>query len=207
MQISLIKGSIIMGVVLIAASLVLYSDITRNDAPAAVVSNTENDSVAYRADMVVRALKHQDGAALAALAHPTKGVRFSPYGHIDLERDIVVPAIRLPRAYAQSKKELWGVYDGSGAPIELTFLEYSKKFLYDEDFANAPQRATNKIIGQGNTIINIDTAYPQGVFVEYYFPGFDPQYGGMDWKSLRLIFQRQGVTWYLVGISHDQWTI
>jgi len=28
--------------------------------------------------------------------------------------------------------------------------------------------------------------------VEYHFPGIDPQYGGLDWRSLRLVFQQSG---------------
>jgi hypothetical protein len=29
----------------------------------------------------------------------------------------------------------------------------------------------------------------------------------MNWASLRLVFERSGNKWYLVGISHDEWTI
>jgi hypothetical protein len=29
----------------------------------------------------------------------------------------------------------------------------------------------------------------------------------MDWSSLWLVFQRDGATWYLVGIVHGSWTI
>ena len=41
--------------------------------------------------------------------------------------------------------------------------------------------------------------------MEYYFSGFDPQYGGMDWRSLRLVFAPHGEGWALVGIVHDEW--
>jgi hypothetical protein len=44
------------------------------------------------------------------------------------------------------------------------------------------------------------------MIVEYYFPGFDLQLQGMDWRSLRLVFTLYDNTWYLVGIIHDQWT-
>jgi hypothetical protein len=37
--------------------------------------------------------------------------------------------------------------------------------------------------------------------------GFDPEYEGMDWRSLRLVFEKKNDIWYLVGIIHDQWTI
>jgi hypothetical protein len=43
--------------------------------------------------------------------------------------------------------------------------------------------------------------------VEYYFPGFEAQYEGMDWKSLRLVFEQHQGSWKLVGIIHNEWTI
>jgi (p)ppGpp synthase/HD superfamily hydrolase len=43
--------------------------------------------------------------------------------------------------------------------------------------------------------------------VEYHFSGFDPKYEGMDWRSLRLVFEEKDNIWHLVGIIHDQWTI
>ena len=65
----------------------------------------------------------------------------------------------------------------------------------------------DQTVGQGNTINNIIEVYPEAVVVEYHFEGFDPQYAGMDWRSLRLVFEESGGTWYLVGIVHDEWTI
>ncbi len=29
----------------------------------------------------------------------------------------------------------------------------------------------------------------------------------MDWCSLRLVFEKWGAQYYLVGVVHDQWTI
>ena len=49
--------------------------------------------------------------------------------------------------------------------------------------------------------------YDNPIIVEYYFPGFNPEYEGMDWKSLRLVFEQYEDNWYLVGIIHNQWTI
>jgi hypothetical protein len=45
--------------------------------------------------------------------------------------------------------------------------------------------------------------YPKAQFVEYHFPGFDAKYEGLDWKSLRLIFDQKGTEWLLIGIQHD----
>ena len=55
-------------------------------------------------------------------------------------------------------------------------------------------------------INNIPDFYPGGMMVEYHFPGIDPEYGGLDWRSLRLVFIPYGEDWFLVGVVHDEWT-
>ena len=65
----------------------------------------------------------------------------------------------------------------------------------------------NKVIGSGNTINNLAEFFPECVFVEYHFDGFEHKLGGMDWRSLRLGLAEKGGAWYLVGVVHDEWTI
>ncbi len=152
-------------------------------------------------------LKNQDLAALSALVHPTKGLRFTPYPYVDVKKDKVFTAQQVAGLAADTTVYQWGIYDGKGDPIELTYSNYYKRFIYDYDFLTAPMVGKNRAISTGNTIDNVKQAYPNGQFVEFYFPGFDPQYGGIDWSSLKLVFEQQDGTWYLVGIIHGQWTI
>lgn len=65
----------------------------------------------------------------------------------------------------------------------------------------------NHVFSSGNIIDNSHDFYPNSIIVEYYLPGTDPNNGGMDWQSLRLVFQSIENQWYLVGIIHSQWTI
>jgi hypothetical protein len=160
-----------------------------------------------RANEVLSIIKSKDMGKLSEVIHPDKGVRFSPYGHVSKETDLVFNSTQIKTLAADQKVYNWGSYDGSGEPIELTFADYHKKFVYDVDFLNAKEIGYNKILGMGNTLVNTSEVYPKAIIVEYYFPGFDPQYSGMDWRSLRLAFEKSGNTWYLVGIIHDQWTI
>ena len=44
-------------------------------------------------------------------------------------------------------------------------------------------------------------------FVDFSIPGLDAANGGMDWCSLRLVFEPGDTQWLLVGIIHGQWTI
>lgn len=101
----------------------------------------------------------------------------------------------------------WGVYDGSGESIDLPFSEYYNKFIYDVDFADADIIGNNTVAKVGNTVNNISQAYPNGSFVEFHFSGFDAKYAGLDWRSIRLVFEKVNENWYLVGIIHDQWTV
>ena len=70
-------------------------------------------------------------------------------------------------------------------PITLKFSDYYKRFIYDADFLNAEQVGYNKVLGHGNTLNNSFDVYKNSIIVEYYFSGFDPQYEGIDWRSLR----------------------
>lgn len=156
---------------------------------------------------VVQLLNDEDMAGISTYVHPTEGVRFSPYGNVNVSSDQVFTAAQVAGLMTDAQVYTWGSYDGSGEPINLNFADYFKEFVYDEDYENPHMIGNNVVIGHGNSLINIDSAYPDGVFAEFHFTGFDPQYEGIDWSSLRLVFEEDNGTWYLVGIIHDQWTI
>ncbi|HEY0603787.1 MAG TPA: hypothetical protein VGD58_12790 [Herpetosiphonaceae bacterium] len=160
--------------------------------------------IAPTAYQVMEALKNRDMVRLAGMAHPEKGVAFSAYGRVDANSVVLKPE-QLAGALTDPTIRTWGSYDGTGDPIELTFAAYFDRFVYSHDFAAAPQIGYNQALGD---IYNYAADFdPSSIIVEYHFPGFDPQYGGMDWQSLRLVFEQQGQTWYLVGILHNQWMI
>ncbi|EMT44909.1 hypothetical protein [Anoxybacillus flavithermus] len=154
---------------------------------------------------VVAALKNKDMNALASYVH-SNGLRFSPYGHVDVQNDLQFSASQLSSLLSSTQVYQWGVYDGSGDPIQLTFQDYFDRFVYDVDFANPHMIGNNVVVGTGNMINNIQQVYSNSSFIEFHFTGFDPQYNGMDWRSLRLVFEQENGQWKLVGIIHDEWT-
>jgi hypothetical protein len=157
------------------------------------------------ADQALLAIKDKNMQALSSLVSPAGGVRFSPYGFVR-DEDLMFTAAELAGIMDNPGLLMWGAYDGSGEPINLTFADYYAEFIYDVDFASAPQVSINERLGQGNTLDNATEFYPGAMIVEYHFPGFDEQYQGMDWRSLRLVFQDYKGRWVLVGIIHDEWT-
>lgn len=156
---------------------------------------------------VTRSLKEKDVGKLSSYIHPEKGVRFSPYQYVDLGKNIVFKRDEIESAYNDSKTYIWGDYDGKGDPIELNFKDYYQEFVYDQDFLNPQIIGIDTIVSSGNEIDNVEEAYPQGEFIELYFQGFEEKYAGIDWRSLKLVFEKYEKEWFLVGIIHGQWTI
>jgi hypothetical protein len=155
---------------------------------------------------VVEILRERDLKSLAEWIDPEQGLRFSPYSHMNKKSDLVFKADALP-TFKDTTKLQWGSADGSGEPIKLTFRDYYEKFVYNHDFADAPNVSVNKIIGIGNTQFNGTAVYPNAAYVEYHFPSFDKKVNGMDWQSLVLVFVPVENNWKLVAIVHGQWTI
>ena len=168
-----------------------------------------SDPVAAPAAEAIMALKDGDMEALSSLIHPSKGVRFSPYATVQTGagEDLVFSANQVRGLMGDPTVYHWGAYDGSGEPIDLTFRQYHDEFVYGVEFARPDVVGFDEVVGQGNSIDNIASVYPNGVMVEYHFEGFEPEYAGMDWRSQRLVFEEQDGSWYLVGIVQDQWTI
>lgn len=187
------------------------------EAPAATAAPTASTDatltpdeaqpvIEERAGAVLTALANKDLAGLAQYVDPVNGVRFSPYAFVD-DTDLVFMPDQLAALPGSTEVYEWGSFDGSGEPIRLTYDDYDKRFVYSLDFAHAKQVGYNLVIGSGNTINNAAEYYPGSIIVEHFDPGYDPDYSGLKWQSLRLVFQERDSVWYLVGIIHDQWTI
>ena len=156
---------------------------------------------------VIELIKDKDMVALSDYVHFTKGLRFTPYFYIDTQKDQVFTASEVAVLDQNSDLFTWGEYDGIGDPIHLNFNDYYDLFIYDKDFMNPQMIGNNTSIGSGNTLDNMDDAYPNSHFIEFHFSGINPQYEGMDWGSLKLVFEESEGVWYLVGVVHGQWTI
>lgn len=171
------------------------------------IGPTPGASLLVTAMEAVELIADMNMSDLASYVHPTKGVRFTPYDYVNTQDDIVIQAVQFQNLVNSPTVLLWGYFDGSGDPISMVFDDYYDRFIYDVDFENPHQIGNNTKIGMGNSLNNVDTAYPSGQFVEFHFTGFDPQYQGMDWKSLKLVFEQHNNAWHLVGIVHGEWTI
>ncbi|MES2417599.1 MAG: hypothetical protein V4541_05395 [Bacteroidota bacterium] len=176
---------------------------TKPQAP----SLTQQDSIKAVGKQILQALKHKDWQQFSLHFLPNSTVLFSPYGYIDKSKAKQLPAADFLMAIQKNWILTWGSFDGTGEPIQLTIPAYFEKFVYNADYLNAEKTGYDQVIGKGNSLVNLQEAYPGLHFIEYHFTGFDPKYKGMDWTSLRLVFKKQSNQYFLVAVIHDQWTV
>lgn len=198
------------GPIRVAASTPTLDRLNRfsTPAPSEQPLDTADDApLLERADQVLALLKAADYPTLSDLVHPQKGVTLTPYSTVDLSCDMVLYPRQVAHLSEDRVAHLWGVTDGSGAPIRMTGPQYFQRYVFNADYTTAPQVGIDTVGISGNALENVSDAYPEGRFVEYCFPGIDPKLEGFDWCSLKLVFEVWDNNWYLVGLIHGEWTV
>ncbi len=196
-----------------ALSAIATADLNRGNryasppAAEAVLDAADDQLLLERAGQVLEALKAQDYAALSGLVHPVHGVTFTPYSTVDSSCDLELNRRQIAALGWDDTTYLWGVSDGSGDPIQITGAQYFQRYVFNADYTTAPNVSVDQVGISGNALENVAEAYPEGRFVEYCFPGIDPELNGFDWCSLKLVFEVWENQWYLVGMIHGEWTV
>lgn len=170
------------------------------------IENTWALDLSGTLDAVLLDIKNMDLLSLSQFVWP-EWLRFSPYEYVDTESDVVLTKEILANGLALSRTFMRWTQDGSGFPIDLWIAQYREKYVYDVDFINAPEVHYNQKFNRGNTLNTIFDVYKDKEIIEYHFPQIDPQYEGMDWRSLYVVFENIDGQRYLIGIVHGQWTI
>ncbi len=151
------------------------------------------------------ALRDADMDEFAQYVHPEKGVRFVPFTYIDTENATFAPNI-VDNLFDDQNVYFWGTSAGSGEPINLTFADYYEAFIYDVDYLYPDRVGYDRNVLLGNNIDNSKEVYPDSHIVEFHFDGFDPDFGGMDFRTLRLVLEEYNGTPLIVAVVHNVWT-
>ena len=169
-------------------------------------SITERDSITAIGREVLVLLKARNYNELVKY-FSSEGVLFSPYAYIDKTNSKTLTADDFLTSIGKKWILTWGNHDGTGKPIKLTIPQYLTEFVYNADYLNAEAVGYDQIMKEGNSINNLQSIFPNHHFIDYHFSGFDQKNEGMDWTSLKLVFEKQDAQYFLVAVIHDQWTI
>jgi cytoskeletal protein RodZ len=172
-----------------------------------LLPNEAKQIIQEKSNLAIQALKNKDLNSLSQLMAENEELVFSPYANFNQQNQSFSQS-EVPNLLTNQTRYNWGNYNGiSTGAIQLIFADYWKDFIYDQDFAQAEKITYNQNSGSGNIKNNALSFFPNSIVVEYHFSGFDEEFDGMDWQSLRLIFIPIDEQWYLKAISHDEWTI
>ncbi len=181
---------------------------TCNSSQSTSTQSADSDSLLMQQSMsILEHLDKQNYGALLDYFHED-GVRFSPYAYVDTLTHQKLTAKECAALIYSDSVLFWGNYDGSGDDINLSFERYIKAFLYAKPFLHAESHKVNTIEGSGNSLVNMDSIYANFQFTNHYFSGFNPEYGGMDWQCIRLLYKlNKSGDYRLIAIINDRWTI
>ncbi len=167
-------------------------------------SLTREETLKILNDEILSTLKLKNYIKFSNYLHPEKGIRFSMYGYIQPKEDKVFTKQEFIKYASTNIKFTWGEKDGTGDKLVLSLKDYLNNWVLPKDFTTS-EYSENSIKAVGNSINNIKEIYPNSTFTENYLPGSE-EYGGMDWNSLRFVFEELYGTYYLVAVINDQWT-
>ena len=151
------------------------------------------------------ALRDRDMETFAQFVHPEKGVRFVPFTYVEEENPAFAPNI-VDNLFEDDNVYFWGVSAGSGEAINGTFAEFYETYLFDVDFLFADRVGYDTNLVIGNSIDNSRDFYDGASIIEYHFDGFNPEFTGMDFRTLRLVLEDYNGTPLVVAVVHNAWT-
>lgn len=151
------------------------------------------------------ALRDKDMDEFAQYVHPEKGVRFVPFTYVEEENATFAPNI-VDNLFEDDNIYFWGTSAGDGEPINLTFADYYDNFVYDVDYLFCDRIGYDRNVLLGNNIDNSKEVYPDSRLIEFHFDGFNPEYTGMDFRTLRVVLADYNGTPLVVAVVHNVWT-
>ncbi len=179
-------------------------------ALAPSTTDAATQALARAGVQVLCALRAARWDLVADFVHPRAGVRFSPDAHWS-DDDVRFAPDELAGLLHDPTVWIWGFEPGSGRPLALTFAEYAARYVYDGPYWERSRPGLDTRQGASTVVDNHRAYWPAARVVEFHLPG-TAAYGGLDWRSLRLIFVPgeelpDGLpgTWCLVAIAHDAW--
>jgi hypothetical protein len=171
-------------------------ELEKNDEPF-------EQSAEEMAKSIVKALENENYGAISEYVTKEKGLLISPYEFIESDA-VVLSKEEMENLSSIEKEYLWGYHDGSGKPIRSVPQAYFDRY---KGFTEPDQIILDDVQQRGSTKNNIKEVFPDSKTVEFYQNGTD-KYGGMDWRSLYLVFQHDAEgKLNLSALVTGEWTI
>lgn len=166
----------------------------------------EDFNIKNTSETVINILEDNQLLNLVEWIHPEKWIRFSPYTYIDMDNHNVVFPENIINDMDQTY--VWGYTDWKWDLIDMSISDYVTRYIGNIDYIGlANEVLVNENTFRWNNLNNIEEAYVDGEYIEYYISWFDAKYEWMDWRSLTIVFEEFKWQYYIVWIISGSWTI
>jgi hypothetical protein len=163
----------------------------------------EQMTIEQKATDVVHVLHNRNMDELANYVHKEKGLLFSPNAYIE-DYSKMFAQSEVATLLEDSTEYVWGLQEAN-TEIKLTPKDYFDKRIQTERFLSPDEVNVDPTEESGERSTNIKEFFPDSKVVEFHYAGTE-QYGGMDWKSLYLVFEKdEDGMWMLVAIVSGLW--
>lgn len=172
--------------------------LTEAVPPSEYVGNPEMDEVLVG---LRQAIANRDGAALAALVHPERGLRLRQGWW---NEEIQIPAAEVAGLFTDQAVYDWGIADGSGLPIRGTFGDVLLPLL-DKDLVPAGASAYAEILaGPTAGLVVLPEGYEAVPYASFFRATPSSEF---DWGTWVVGVERWGGHYYLSYLVHYAYEI
>jgi hypothetical protein len=200
-----IAGVVVSSAVFAFTGFSVFGSAPEKEPPPSSANNAELTELAYN---VLRHIKDGDFNALSNAVHPEFGVVFSPYATVTLSTNRRFSAEQIAMFGSDTNVYVWGVYNGSGEPIEMAPIDYFSEVVLARNYFDASIIGVNRIVRSGNALENITEVFPDVRFIDFHIPGCDKDPSEeLDWSSLRIGFEEFEGSLRLTIIVNSAWTV
>lgn len=182
-----------------------YKDVVESDTVKEDIETVPGEPIPF-VRMVAQKVVSKNFDSWSSFS--TEKIFMSPYAHVDTTTMNSIKVEQLSERYESDKKLFWGIQDGTGDSLMLTFKAYVKRYVNDiklMDTNTVSYEVVDEPVQRGNELHNIQHIFPNAVFVEAHKPADDDM--GMNWRSLIFVLKKSDGKLQLIGLVHNEWTI
>lgn len=168
------------------------------------IENLTKEIIGDKVKDIVESIKVDNLNNISKYVHSERGIRFSPTAEINEEKHKIVFQ-NLDELVKDKSKCDWGLFDANGKVILLTFEEYYKQYIKDEDCINsgnikyANENTNRNSLQIKESRLRTNEVYENTLFADCVYKGTQEN-NFADWKSIRFVFEEIQSVWYLTGI-------
>ena len=158
---------------------------------------------------IFKDLESLNWEGIATHVHEQKGLTFSFYANLGSfdSAELTFTKSEVANLGEDNTSYVWG-YDNADRGHEYTPNNYVKEILLKHEYSRevldyAFVHFNKQAFVSGGVINTIHEYHPDAVYVDYFSPPTEAEYGEYHWQALRFVYEQTDNQWHLIAIVRD----